>query len=311
MRNDFHVLEQFCEMMAAERGASRNTLEAYRRDATQFAEFLERKKSSLARAASKDIEAYLGYLRKQGIAARSAARKLSCIKQLFHFLYSERTRSDDPCATIAGPKQPKSLPLVLSASDVAAMLKCARENHSAESIRLQAMLEILYASGMRVSELVNLKTSTVRSIRPDASDAQFLTIMGKGNKERLVPLHKSAVKSLARYLDVRKHLLKDGQESPWLFPAYRQGKPISRQFFALQLKALAIKSGIDPEKVSPHVLRHSFASHLLEGGADLRVIQELLGHADIATTQIYTHVQQEKLRKLVEEKHPLAKTRTD
>ncbi len=307
MSTDITLIESFLEMMAAERGASRNTLEAYRRDLAQWCAFLMQQKTTPLKAEALHIERYLSQLKKQGLATTTAARKLSSIKQFYHYLFSEKLREDDPSTTLEGPKQPRNLPSVLSTADVAAMLKVVREKSTPEDIRLHAMLELLYASGMRVSELVGLKLTAIRSLKLDAEEVSFLAVRGKGNKERLVPLHVGAVKAILRYLQIRPQFLKDDEESPWLFPAYRRGKSVSRQFFAQQLKALATESGIAPEKVSPHVLRHSFASHLLSGGADLRVIQELLGHADIATTQIYTHVQQERLQKLVREKHPLSR----
>lgn len=301
------IIEAFLEMMSAERGASRNTLEAYRRDTTQFSDHLSAKRKGLEDCTAADIESYMADLGRSGIAPRSAARKLSAVKQLFHFLYSEKIRADDPSTTLDTPKQPKSLPKMLGAEDVVKLIETAKNTVTAESLRLIAMLEVLYASGVRVSELVNMKLSAVTAIQAiKKSDAQFISVTGKGRKERLVPIHAKAAEALRDYLKVRQNFLGEGESSPWLFPAYRKGKPISRQFFALQLKNLAIEAGLDPEKVSPHVLRHSFASHLLDGGADLRVIQELLGHSDISTTQIYTHVQQEKLRKLVEDAHPLA-----
>ncbi len=296
-------------MMSVERGASRNTLDAYRRDVAQFSEHLSSHNTTFGTCDALDVESYLALLHQRGIAARSVARKISAIKQLFHFLYSERIRADDPTTTLDAPKQPKSLPKMLCSEDVVKLIEGARSSVTAESIRLIAMLELLYASGMRVSELVNMKLSATSAINAKGKGVQFISVMGKGRKERLVPIHYKAVKALTQYLDIRRNFLNEAESSPWLFPAYRKGKPISRQFFAMQLKDLAIKVAIDPEKVSPHVLRHSFASHLLEGGADLRVIQELLGHADISTTQIYTHVQQEKLKKLVEENHPMAKKR--
>ena len=309
MLSGFDVIEPFLEMMSAERGASRNTLDAYRRDVTQFSEHLSSRNTTFGTCDALDIESYLAALHQRGIAARSVARKISAIKQLFHFLYSERIRADDPTTTLDAPKQPKSLPKMLRTEDVVKLIEGARSSVTAESIRLIAMLELLYASGMRVSELVNMKLSATSAINTKGKGVQFISVIGKGRKERLVPIHYKAAKALTQYLDIRRNFLKEAESSPWLFPAYRKGKPISRQFFAMQLKDLAIKVDIDPEKVSPHVLRHSFASHLLEGGADLRVIQELLGHADISTTQIYTHVQQDKLRKLVEDNHPLSKNK--
>jgi integrase/recombinase XerD len=307
MSDDRNLIESFLEMMAAERGASRNTLDAYRRDVMQWTAFLASKKHSAISAQAQEVEAYLKQLNAKGVATTSAARKLSCIKQFYHFLFSEKIRNDDPTITVEGPKQPKHLPTVLRQDDVVRMINTTSEEETPEAIRMRAMLEMLYASGMRVSELVNLKLMAIRSLKLDSEEVSFLSVRGKGNKERLVPLHVGAVKAVLAYLNVRGYFLKEKEESPWLFPAYRRGKPISRQFFAQQLKELAIRAGVDPQRVSPHVLRHSFASHLLSGGADLRVIQELLGHSDISTTQIYTHVQQERLQKLVQEKHPLSR----
>lgn len=290
-------------MMAAERGAATHTLQAYRRDLKYFAAFATRRKQSLTIVDKACLEAYMAALTKENYAARSIARKLSALRQFFHFLYNEKIRTDDPSATLEGPRQGRSLPNVLSAEAIAALLTAAYKDTSPEGLRLTALLELLYASGLRVSELVNLKLAAVQSLR---TEDPFLSILGKGNKERLVPVNPAAIKALQAYLKIRPAFMKEGSTSPWLFPAYRAGKPLTRQHFATMLKALAEKAGIDPASLSPHTLRHSFASHLLAGGADLRVIQELLGHADIATTQIYTHVQSEKLTRLVQDHHPLS-----
>jgi integrase/recombinase XerD len=228
------------------------------------------------------------------------------LRQFFHFLYSDKRRADDPTLSIAGPKQPKRLPSVLSADDVATLLSSLRGTRPPEQTRLAAMLEMLYASGMRVSELLSLTLAATQEATAQKG-ACFLTVRGKGSKERLVPLSGAAVATLRDYLKARPHFLPERATSPWLFPSHGTTGHLTRQRFGQLLKDAALKAGLDTSHISPHTLRHSFASHLLEGGADLRVIQELLGHSDISTTQIYTHVVNDSLRKLVETHHPLAK----
>lgn len=293
---DSMLIESFLEMMSAERGASKNTLEAYRRDLQEAAAFLSRKKSDFAAVKKTLLEEYVAHLSKSGLSPKTVARRISSLKQFFDFLYSDNVRKDDPATMLDSPRQPRSLPKSLQADDIKKLIAAAEKEGD---IRLVAMLELLYASGLRVSELVTLPLASVQKI--EAHNRNFILVRGKGNKERIVPLHDAALAALNAYIAIRK------DESPWLFPSRGKEGYITRQRFGQMLKAIALKAGLDPEKISPHTLRHSFASHLLAGGADLRVIQELLGHADISTTQIYTKVEQEKLAKLVNEHHPLAK----
>lgn len=293
---DSALIESFLEMMAAERGAAGNTIESYGRDLREAAAFLGRRQSGFAQADRALLEAYIASLSASGLSPRTVARRISSLKQFFHFLYSDDVRKDDPATALDVPKQPRSLPKSLEKNDITVLIDAAKV---AEDRRMEAMLELLYASGLRVSELVTLPLSAVQ--RAGAEGRHFLIVRGKGDKERIVPLHDRALEALNAYLEVRKG------DGAWLFPSHGKEGHITRQRFGQMLKELAMAAGLDPEKISPHTLRHSFASHLLSGGADLRVIQELLGHADISTTQIYTHVEKEKLTKLVSEHHPLAK----
>ncbi|MEW4459214.1 site-specific tyrosine recombinase XerD [Roseibium algicola] len=300
-------LENFLEMLAAERGAAENTLAGYRRDLEDFSGFLGRK--MLASAQSEDISAYLGDLNRRGFAETSQARRLSALKQFYKFLYAEGSREDDPTRTLSAPKKRASLPKVLSMEDVDRLVETARaetekpQKSAAARLRTQRMytlIEVLYATGLRVSELVALPvTAALR-------DARLIEIRGKGGKERLVPLSRAAQAAMKDYVGLRAA---EGayEKSPWLFPSHGDSGHLTRQHFARDLKELAVAAGLDAGKISPHVLRHAFASHLLQNGADLRVVQQLLGHADISTTQIYTHVLDERLRELVESAHPLAK----
>ncbi|WJS03356.1 site-specific tyrosine recombinase XerD [Roseibium aggregatum] len=300
-------LENFLEMLAAERGAAENTLAGYRRDLEDFSGFLGRK--TLASAQSEDISAYLGDLNRRGFAETSQARRLSALKQFYKFLYAEGSREDDPTRTLSAPKKRASLPKVLSMEDVDRLIETARaetekpQKSATARLRTQRMytlIEVLYATGLRVSELVALPvTAALR-------DARLIEIRGKGGKERLVPLSRAAQAAMKDYVGLRAA---EGayEKSPWLFPSHGDSGHLTRQHFARDLKDLAVAAGLDAGKISPHVLRHAFASHLLQNGADLRVVQQLLGHADISTTQIYTHVLDERLRELVESAHPLAK----
>jgi integrase/recombinase XerD len=296
-----HLIEAFLEMMSAERGAARNTIEAYRRDLSDYAGFLAGQGKSAETAGREQIVAYLGSLDAQGLAASSAARRLSALRQFHRFLCSDQIRSDDPTRIVGSPRARRPLPNVLSVGEVDRLLATAEAEADADvspqkqaaALRLYVLLELLYATGMRVSELVSLRRAAVMR------DASFLTITGKGNKERIVPVNDRA-------RDAVKTWLATLEPGPWLFPANGEDGHLSRQVFARDLKGLAGRAGIASARVAPHVLRHAFASHLLQGGADLRVVQTLLGHADISTTQIYTHVLDEKLRTLVETHHPLA-----
>ena len=300
--SDGHLVDAFLEMMVAERGAARNTIEAYRRDLRDYLNFLGRRSRSVAAAERGDVDAWLASLAAEGLAASSSARRLSAVRQFHKFLAGENLRTDDPTRIVASPRARRPLPKVLSIDEVDRLLRLAEAEAETpeasdaartEAQRLYLLLELLYATGMRVSELVGLKRSAVMR------DASYLTVRGKGGKERIVPLTDRARDAVRAYLAV----LPPGT---WLFPADGQSGFLARQVFARALKGLAARAGISSARVSPHVLRHAFASHLLAGGADLRVVQTLLGHADISTTQIYTHVLDEKLKTLVESHHPLA-----
>ena len=300
----------FLEMQAAERGAARNTLAAYGRDLDDFERHLASRGLTLHAATPADVTGYLRLLSEAGLAATSRARKLSAIRQLYRFLVAEGLVPVDPTHGLAGPKRERPLPKILSVAEVDRLLAVARSEadamHGRERIaalRLHVMLEVLYASGLRASELVSLPRTVL------AGDDRVLTIKGKGGRVRLVPLGGPARTALAQWIALGR----DGDEevsavaaTRWLFPARSAEGHVTRQHLGQQLKELAEAAGLDPERVSPHVLRHAFASHLLDRGADLRAVQQLLGHADISTTEIYTHVLEERLKRVVFEKHPLA-----
>lgn len=301
-------IEAFLEMMSAERGASENTLLSYRRDLEDAAEFMAAKGKGLDDAASADLRAYMDDIARRGFAAASQARRLSALRQFYRFLYSEGLRPDDPSGTVDSPRKDRALPKVLGEDEVGRLLERAASEAADESlgggerlaaIRMHALIELLYATGLRVSELVALPAAVARR------DERFFIVRGKGNKERMVPLSGKAREALKLWLGARA-----GEQSmadnPWLFPAASEGGFLPRQVFARELKGLAARAGIGAARVSPHVLRHAFASHLLQNGADLRVVQQLLGHSDISTTQIYTHVLEKRLVELVSRHHPLA-----
>ncbi len=299
------LIELFLDMLAAERGAAVNTLDAYRRDLADFAADLGKTGGGIAEADSAALRAHLGRLSRRGLAPASVARRLSAIRQLYRFLYSEGHRGDDPAAVIEGPKRGHSLPKVLTIKQVDDLLAQARGGLKTEAkserlraARLNCLLEVLYATGLRVSELVALPEAAARL------DQRMLVIRGKGGRERLVPLNDQAKRTMTDYLALRAEAKLD--KSKWLFPSFGESGHLSRQHFARELKALAAGAGLKDAQVSPHVLRHAFASHLLQNGADLRVVQTLLGHSDISTTQIYTHVLEERLKSLVRDLHPLA-----
>lgn len=307
-KEDIALLEQFLEMLVSERGVASDTVAAYRRDLLGFMGYCHENKLRVLKLTSLDIEGFLAYLGRDGIMAKTIARKLSVLRQFFAFLYGESYRTDDPAATIDSPKIPKKLPATMSHLDVLQLLEAAGGDNSPKGIRLQAMLELMYGAGLRVSELVSLKLSALQ-LRNGEKEVKIdsIIIKGKGNKERLVPINEKARAALSRYLLVRDGFLGEQKTSLWLFPYHRAVGYITRQQFGVMLKELAAKAKLDPQKFSPHTLRHSFATHLLEGGADLRVIQELLGHSDISTTQVYTHVAGGRLNKLVQEHHPLGR----
>jgi len=311
--SDAKLTGLFIDMLAAEQGAGENTLDAYRRDLTDFSEFLGRSGQTFAGAETEMLREYLADLDTRGFKSSSVARRLSAIRHLFRFLLNERIRSDDPAAILSGPKRGRGLPKVLSIADVDRLLVRAKALSNApeaspqqrlRGIRLYCLLEVLYATGLRVSELVSLPLSASRR------DARMIVVRGKGNKERLVPLNEASRQAMADYLAAMEALKpekkKNTAASKWLFPSFGESGHLTRQHFARDLKELASASGIAPRLVSPHVLRHAFASHLLHNGADLRIVQTLLGHTDISTTQIYTHVVEERLKSLVRDLHPLA-----
>jgi integrase/recombinase XerD len=308
MSRGLRYVESFLEMLAAERGAAKNTLDAYRRDLTDFASFMGRRGRPVHDAKAADLSAYLSHLAAQDFAATSQARRLSALRQFHSFLYAEGIRTDNPTGPIESPRKRRALPKTLSEADVEALLAQARIETDApdltpvaraRAIRLHALLEIAYATGLRVTELVGLPRAAL------ARDSRVLIVRGKGNKERLVPLGAPARAALERHV-LASPPPPDARRAAPLFPADSASGHLTRQAFARDLKALAVRAGLSGVDLSPHVLRHAFASHLLAHGADLRAVQELLGHADIATTQIYTHVLDQRLRDLVESHHPLA-----
>lgn len=298
------ALEIFLDMMSAERGASANTLSAYRRDLLDFCGYLTTKKRELSDASRDDVQKYLTSLSASGIAGSSQARKLSALRQFFAFLYNEAKRKDDPTSAIEAPRRQRPLPKILSREDVVALIDAAhlRAAKHAEGKRLLCIIEILYAGGLRISELVTLPFSAA------GTREGFILVRGKGQKERLAPLNPTARIAIAAYLDVRPVFLPANEPSRFLFPSRGAEGHLTRRRCHQLLKGLAVEAGINPDKLSPHVLRHAFATHLVEGGADLRSVQTMLGHADIATTQIYTHVAQDRLTEAVSNAHPLGKT---
>lgn len=303
---DQRLIALYLDMLAAERGAETNTLDAYRRDLEDFSTYLGEAGRAVANADTDDLRGYLGELSRRGLRVTTRARRLSAIRQLYRFLYAEGHRGDDPAAVLEGPKRERALPKTLSLAEVDRLLRIAGQFDATaapaarlRAARLACLLETLYATGLRVSELVALPLSAARK------DARVIVVRGKGNKERLVPLNDAAKRAMADYLAL---LAPRQRETPakWLFPSFGESGHLTRQHLARELKTLAAAAGLHPAQVSPHVLRHAFASHLLHNGADLRVVQTLLGHADISTTQIYTHVLEERLKSLVRDLHPLA-----
>lgn len=302
------LTDLFLDMQASERGGAANTLAAYARDLDDLDTFLAGRRRAIDSAATADLRAYLGALSGRGYAASSVARRLSAIRQFYRFLYAEGHRGDDPAAIIEGPRRGRTLPKMLSVAEVDRLIATARQSVESPEIselerlrrrRLLCLVELLYATGLRVSELVALPVSAGRR------DEHMLVVRGKGNKERLVPLNDAAKSAMRDYLN---GLAAAGRyaETRWLFPSFGDAGHLTRQHAARELKELAAAAGLRPERVSPHVLRHAFASHLLQNGADLRIVQTLLGHTDISTTQIYTHVLDERLKSMVRDLHPLS-----
>lgn len=309
--DDQRHVAAFLEMMTAEKGAAANTLDAYRRDLADFTAFLERASKTIVTAVKADVSRYLQGLSLAGLKPTSRARRLSAVRQLYKFLEAEGAIAESPAAGMAAPGKKRALPKTLSVDEVDRLIQTSAQavqglqgRDLVRAVRHHCLLEMLYATGMRVSELVSLPRSALKG------DPRLLTIRGKGGRERLVPLNTGARAALARYLSLGE-APQDGVApmvaTRYLFPSRAGGGHLTRQRFAQDLKETAVRAGLDPERVSPHVLRHAFASHLLDRGADLRSVQSLLGHADISTTEIYTHVLEERLKRLVTEHHPLAK----
>jgi integrase/recombinase XerD len=305
--------DAFLEMMAAERAAAANTLKAYATDLADAQGFLSRRGTDLAAASAEEIEAYFAELGARGLAPATAARRRAAVRQFYRFVLGERWRADDPSRRVDAPRRGRPLPKVLSRDEIERLIAAAGAKEAgakdgggggAAGLRLACLIELIYASGLRVSEATSLALAAV------AGDPAYLMVRGKGGKERLAPLNGPARAAIKAYLDARRRFVPKGvKASPWLFPSRSRAGRLTPRRFAQLLEEAAIAAGVDPAKVSPHVLRHAFATHLLEGGADLRVVQTLLGHADIATTQIYTHVAEHRLREVVETKHPLARRR--
>jgi integrase/recombinase XerD len=299
--------EAFLEMMSVERAAAKNTLTAYARDLADAAGFLRGRGRDLADASAEDIEAYFADLGARGLSPATASRRRAAVRQFYRFVLGEAWRDDDPSRRVEAPKMGRSLPKVLSRAEMDRLIAAASARDGVQGLRLGCMVELAYASGLRISELTGLTLAAL------ARDPAYLIVKGKGGKERLAPLNETARAAVKAYLEIRPQFLPKGDKAkreggnPWLFPSRGAAGRLTPRRFAQMLDEAAADAGIDPARVSPHVLRHAFATHLLEGGADLRVVQTLLGHADIATTQIYTHVAEDRLREVVETKHPLAK----
>jgi integrase/recombinase XerD len=302
------LVESFLEAIASERGASRNTIEAYRRDLSDYADFLTERGTSALAAMSAEVRGFLAARGAEGLSAASLARRLSSVRQFHKHLYVEGRRADDPTLAIEGPRRARPLPKVLSVAEVDRLIGAAREGLEAEkrparerlaAARMACLIELIYASGLRVSELVALPKSAARTKEP------LIAVRGKGNKERLVPISGPARAAMKFYRDLLDAHAPGAATGPWLFPSDGESGHLTRQVFARELKTVAAAAGIAAARVSPHVLRHAFASHLLQNGADLRVVQDLLGHADISTTQIYTHVLDERAKAMVRDLHPL------
>ena len=295
--NPDKYIDSFLEMIVAERGASPRTVVSYRRDLDDLSAYLRKnQKITLVRAKHDHLKNYLRQLAAQNLTVKTQARRLSAIREFYRFLFSENIVVSNPSDYLLSPKLNKPLPKYLTEEEVVRLLETARR----ENKRMYTMLEVLYATGMRVSELVELPVLAL------TRDYRTLTVIGKGNKERLMPLNEPAARALSDWLTEREKDLPPGRVSKWLFPSASQTGHLTRDGFFKHLKQVALLAGIPPERVSPHVFRHSFASHLIAHDADLRSVQKLLGHADIATTEIYTHVLADRLKKVVEKSHPLA-----
>lgn len=298
---DAFLIESFLEMMSAERGASNNTVEGYRRDVEQFWAFC--RCGSIKEVTKVEVAAFVQMLNQKGFAPKTVARKLSALREYFKFLFSEKEIRTNPTYNILTPKQEKPLPKFLTVDEIERLIAAAAGHENRIYKRLAVMLELMYACGLRVSELVGLPENCINY------DKREIIVRGKGSKERIIPVAERAIKAVLKYLGYRDDFLKAGRKSIWLFPSRSSSGHLTRDAFFKDIKKLAVEAGIYPSKVSPHVLRHSFATHLLNNKADLRSVQKMLGHESIATTEIYTHIISESLREEVISAHPLSKNR--
>ncbi len=294
------VVNRFLEMMSAERGAAQNTLEAYGRDVSQFLEYCGN--VSLKNISADDIADFVQYLsKKEQLSSKTVARKISAVREFFKFLYTDKIIKENPAADVQTPKQQKPLPKFLTQEEIKQLIQAAMEGKTPAERRMCVMLELMYACGLRVSELVSLPENCINF------DKRQIFIKGKGSKERIVPIAPQAIEAIFDYLSYRDYFIKEGRKSIWLFPSKSSASGhITRDTFFKHLKEIAVSAGISPQKVTPHVLRHSFATHLLNHDVDLRSVQKMLGHESINTTEIYTHIISDKLIKTVQKLHPLA-----
>jgi integrase/recombinase XerD len=301
-----NYISLFLDMLSAERNASKNTIEGYQRDLNNFAEFLAG--ADISQTSADDIRSFLKYLESEQLKKSTIARKLSALKQFFNFLMVEKYISKNPCKVIESPRKDKKIPKFLTDEEVEQLVNVASEDNSAKGLRLQLILSLLYATGLRVSELVGLRQNMLYKKVIDNVEYHYFIIRGKGDKERIVPVEGATLAILTEYLNSIKTDDKKQSKNDYIFASSSKtaNKAITRHQVANILKACALKAGINPEKISPHIMRHSFATNLLENGMDLRMLQEILGHADISTTQIYTHINPARLKNFVEENHPLA-----
>lgn len=294
------LIAAFMETITAERGAAKNTIAAYTRDLEDCGEFLDSCRRTFENAEIPDLRAYLAFLAQNGMSVKTQARRLSALREFYKYLYTEKIRADNPTDALDSPRTGRSLPKYLSEEEINRLFDAVSNIKPEKAVRMKALLEILYASGLRVSELVSLPASTA-NVREN-----FLIVRGKGNKDRMVPLTDAAKQALRDWIPEREKTLPKGRESRWLFPSRSKTGHLTREGFFEELKTLAVAAGIPAARVSPHVIRHSFASHLIAHDADLRTVQQMLGHANIATTQIYTHILDDRLKNTVEKNHPLA-----
>lgn len=296
------AIENFLAMITAERGVSLNTVKSYKTDLEQFFEFADT--DNLSAITPQTVQNFLSYMHVQGFAPKTMARKLSAVKEFCKFLYSEKIISNNPAAEILTPKQEKNLPKYLTVAEIEMLISTAQEKHDYRWQRIAVMIELMYATGLRVSELVGLPENAINY------NKSLLCVFGKGSKERVVPIAKKAMRCVLDYANFREEFIKKNCASPWLFPSLSaKGGHFTRDAFYKDLKKIAAECQIYPSKVSPHVLRHSFATHLINNDADLRAVQKMLGHESIATTEIYTHITSQKLQNIVQTKHPLAQQR--